>query len=252
VPPGRPLPAVPADRDLRVMVVGDSVAWSMGYPMVNGDMLPDGVDMEVVANLGCTITPGRPLVAGVEQQARHCPDWRAAARDVGFTMQPDVVVALWGPWEVYDHVDGGRVLRSGTDEFAAAYQRALAASIDETVSVAPAARFALLTVPCMEERTAWLGGADSPRNDPARLAWVNDLTAEVADRYGDRARLVDLGPLLCPGGRTVTERDGMTVRSDGVHFDAEFAPTVWGYVDERIRPWLARPGRAGAGGGPPG
>ena len=34
LPPGRPLPAVPADRPLRVMVGGDSVGWSLVYPWV--------------------------------------------------------------------------------------------------------------------------------------------------------------------------------------------------------------------------
>jgi len=252
VEPLHPLPAVPGDRPLRVMVTGDSVAWSLGFPLVEHELVPDDVDMRLVANLGCTITPGKAIVAGVEVKASLCKDWREAARWTAFRFRPDVVVSVWGAWEVYDHVDDGRMLRAGTPEFEAAYQQALADNIDETVAIVPDVRFAFLTVPCMVEQSPWLGGEESPRNDWAKLVRVNDLTSQVAERYGDRAIVVDLGPLLCPDGEVVTTVDGMTVRSDGVHFSLDYAPIVWDYVAEKLRPWTAEAGRSGVGGAPPG
>lgn len=251
VPPIHPLPAVPGDRPLRVMVTGDSVAWSLGFPLVENDRVPSDTDMRVVANLGCTITPGRALVDGVEMVSSLCSDWREAARSTASRFGPDVVLSVWGAWEVYDHVADGRVLHAGTPEFDAAYQQALADNIDETVAIVPDVRFAFLTVPCMVERSPWVGGAESPRNDWANLARVNALTAEVAERYGGRATVIDLGPLLCPGGEVVATIDGVTVRRDGVHFTTESAPAVWAYVDERLRPWAAQPSWSGAGGAPP-
>jgi hypothetical protein len=156
--------------------------------------------------------------------------------------QPDVVVAVWGAWEVYDHQQGEDLLRAGTPEFAAAYQRALADSIDRTVAAAPDARFAFVTVPCMDDRNLWVGGLDDRRNHPENLAWINARTAEVAARFGDRALVVDAGPLLCPGGRFAREVDGVVAREDGIHLTPRFAPVMWRYIEERIRPWLARPG----------
>jgi hypothetical protein len=250
VEPDHLLPAVPGDRPLRVVVTGDSVAWSLGHPLVEEGLLPEDVRMWVIANLGCTITPGRAVVDGIEFRPRLCGEWREAARWAAFDFQPDVVVSMWGAWEVYDHVVDGALLHSGTPEFAEAYQQALADNIDETVAVAPNVRFAFLTVPCMRERSPWLGGAESPRNDPANLAWVNDLTAEVAAGYGDRATVVDLGPLLCPDGEVLTTVDGVQLRTDGVHFSGPSAAIVWDHVDAEIRRWLADPGRAAAGGAP--
>ena len=98
----------------------------------------------------------------------------------------------------------------------AAYEQALASSIDELVAVAPDARVALVTVPCMHEVDPRLGGPGSPRNDPDGLRWINQRTAEVARRYGGRAMVVDMGPLVCPGGRPLDEVDGVVARADGV------------------------------------
>jgi hypothetical protein len=205
----------------------------------------------LVAHLGCTVTPGVAVVNGVEENSMMCPDWRDRWRTVAFGLQPDLVVVLWGAWEVFDHRDGGRLLRFGTPEFAAAYQRSLAESIDATIAVAPDTRFAFLTVPCMEDLETRLGSPDSPRNDPDKLRWVNDLTAAVAAGYGPRATVVDLGPLVCRGGRAVGEVDGVTTRDDGVHFTGEFAPEVWRLVREQTGDWLAAPAISGEGWTPP-
>ncbi|HEX6419979.1 MAG TPA: acyltransferase family protein [Acidimicrobiales bacterium] len=238
---GHPLPAVPQDRDLRALIGGDSVAWSLAFDQVARGDVPEGVQLRLVADLGCTLVPGVAVVDGVERPSQFCGDWRSAWQAEAFRFAPDVVVVAWGAWEVYDHVDGDRYLRAGTPEFAAAYRASLADSLDRTIAVAPDVRFAFVTVPCMAETSPRLGGPDSPRNDPARLRWVNDLTVDVAGRYGPRATVVDLGPLLCRGGEVRDEVDGVVLRDDGVHFTPEAAPMVWDYIERRIHPWLAEP-----------
>jgi hypothetical protein len=128
---------------------------------------------------------------------------------------------------------------------AAAYRAALTAGIDGTVAARPDVRVALMTVPCLRERSAHLGGAESPRNDPANMAWINDQTARVARSFGGRVLLVDLGPLVCPGGHWVERIGGVPVRTDGVHFTPEITPVVWGYIMRQVRPWMARPAVSG-------
>jgi peptidoglycan/LPS O-acetylase OafA/YrhL len=249
VPPAHPLPAVVVGRDrpLRVVIGGDSVAWSLGIGLSAVGAMPAYTRMHTIATISCTATPGLAVASMTDIEGGACPDWHADWQEAAFALQADVVVALWGPWEVYDHIDGDRVLHAGTPEMAAAYRRSLRQGMDATIAADPDVRFVLLTVPCFEEQNARLGGADSPRNDRALVAWVNDQTAAVARGYGDRAMLIDLGPLLCPDGDTVHEIDGVTLRTDGIHFSNEFTPVVWDYITDRLYPWLARPAVSSGG-----
>jgi hypothetical protein len=148
---------------------------------------------------------------------------------------------MWGAWEVYDHQDGDRLLVAGTPEFGAAFEQRMEESIDLITSVSPSTRLVYATVTCMQEESWALGGTASPRNDPAALAWVNERLQRVAARHQGRVLVVDLDPLLCPGGQVLGEIDGVEPRYDGVHFDPEFVPALWAYVEAQMRPWLAAP-----------
>jgi peptidoglycan/LPS O-acetylase OafA/YrhL len=236
VPAGHPLPALPPDRPVRMVIGGDSVAWSLGY----GVAMPPGIAVRTEANLGCTAMPGQPITdKGL--QTGLCKDWQREWQRGAVAQQADVVVGLWGAWEVYDHRLGDTVLRAGTTTAAVAYRRSLVAGIEATVAARPDVRFVFLTIPCMDERGNSLGGHDSPRNNRTLLEWVNRQTRAVAAFYGGRTMVVDLGPLLCPHGDVLDVIDGVEVREDGVHFSPDSAPIVWDYVARRVRPWLALP-----------
>jgi peptidoglycan/LPS O-acetylase OafA/YrhL len=248
VSPGHRLPAVPEDRPLRVMVGGDSQAWSLVFPWISRQRRqPADIDLRMVADLGCTITPGVAIVDGVEQREKRCDDWPSTWRATAFDFRPDVVVAMWGAWEVFDHRIDDRTLVAGTPEFSAAYEQALAESIEMVAAVSPDTRLVFAVVPCMTENNPFLGGAESPRNDPANIQWVNEHTAAVTARYAGRAMLVDLGPLVCEAGVPLEEVDGLVPRPDGIHFSDDYAAVAWRYIAERMRPWLEAPAVAQAG-----
>jgi hypothetical protein len=103
------------------------------------------------------------------------------------------------------------------------------------------------SVPRMTENNPFLGGAESPRNDPANIPWINEHTAAVVARYAGRALLVDLGPLVCDGGVPLEEVDGVVPRPDGIHFSRDDAAVAWRYIGDRMRPWLVAPAVAQAG-----
>ena len=249
VPPARPLPAIAVGpgRPLRVVVGGDSVAWSLGIGLSAAGAMPANTRMLTVAMLSCTATPGLAVASAGDIEGDNCKDWHADWQKAAFGLQADVVVALWGPWEVYDHIDGDRVLHPGTRAMGAAYRRSLREAMDATIAADPDVRFAFLTVPCFEEQNPRLGGTDSPRNDRSLVGWVNEQTATVARSYGGRATVIDLGPLVCPGGDIVHEIDGVTVRDDGIHFTNKITPVVWQFITDRLYPWLAQPAVASGG-----
>jgi peptidoglycan/LPS O-acetylase OafA/YrhL len=242
VPLSYTLPPVPGDRPLRAMVGGDSQAWSLvAQWILRTQPTPPGLDLRMVADLGCTVTPGVPVVDGVDKPSERCQDWPSSWRATAAEFQPDVLVVMWGAWEVFDHRIGGRLLVAGSPEFAEAYRRAVSDSIDMVAAVAPNTRVVFATVPCMNERNPFLGMQDSPRNEPANLAWINARTAEVVAQHPGRATLVDLGPLACRGGTPIEEQGGVPVREDGIHFTHEYAPVVWDHIVTSVRPWLSAP-----------
>jgi hypothetical protein len=249
VPPNQPLPAINVshDRPVRVIIGGDSVAWSLGIGLSAVRAMPVNTRLRTIAEISCTATPGLAVASGGSFEGGACADWHADWQKAAFALQTDVVVALWGPWEVYDHIDGDKTLHPGTRAFGEAYRRSLRQGMDATIAADPNVRFAFLTVPCYEEQNPRLGGVDSPRNDRSLVAWVNDQTAAVAREYGARAMLIDLGPLLCPHGKIVHEIDGVPVRNDGVHFTNQITPVVWQFITERLYPWLAQPAVASGG-----
>ena len=176
---------------------------------------------------------------------------RLAARrgsTTAFEFQPDVMLAMWGAWEVYDHRVGDEVLVAGTPEYGArlragAWRRAstcvTAVAPDDAARVRDGARACT--------RPGWRSEAQSsPRNDPERLAWINERTARRGGRATPGASWSSTSARCCaPAGEPIDRgRRRRTAREDGVHFTPEFSPTVWAYI-ESAGPALAR--RPGTG-----
>ncbi len=220
----QPLDTPPADRapsgDAVVAVVGDSVGWSLGW----GVEPVDGVELHLGAGLGCGLDAAPVLVGDRPHQepglpvpcAEHPERWRATAADA----DPDVVVLVLGAWEVYDRLlPDGTVLRVGTEPWRAWLDGRLEAVGTALALAAPHATLAVADVPCFAERGPDLGGAASPRNDPAARAAVDERLSAFVARHP--ARVVDLpwAPWLCG--------PGAAARPDGIHLTAESARVLW-------------------------
>jgi len=233
-------PPIPLGRDVQVPVVGDSVGYSL---LASG---PRIVGMRVVgggAYLGCGVmasdyvVDGKVLVEDLE--GKDCRGWSTRWRTAGAN-SPDVVLITLGSWEVYDHYINGRQLTVGT----AAYRRALLASLDEGLgylSTRRKPRVALLNVPCYDERDADQSGSSLPRNDPARVRWVNGVFKEFAQRHSDQVELIDFADFLCPGGRPLAKVHGIELRPDGVHFSLQSSSIVWRWLAPQLIDLAHRP-----------
>jgi peptidoglycan/LPS O-acetylase OafA/YrhL len=233
------LPPVPEDRPVRVMVAGDSVAWTLSYAE---PVVPPELEMHSAALIGCGLVEGNALPGGqIDTSGEQCGDWptywqlRAAETD------PDVALVQFGAWEVYDHLVDGETVESGTPEMEELIRAGLDEGIGGLLAVAPEVRIALVGAPCMRERDARLGGAESERNDPERVAWVNDVFADYAADLGPRATYLDLGELLCPGGEFREEVDGVEVRPDGSHYGNGTQTAVWAWFAQRLVPFARTP-----------
>ncbi|HMJ78549.1 MAG TPA: acyltransferase family protein, partial [Iamia sp.] len=226
------LAPVPADRPVRVMVAGDSVAWTLSYAE---PVVPETVEMTSAALIGCGVVPGFALPGGqLDTSSVACEGWPAYWQVRAAEAPPDVVLVQFGAWEVYDHLVDGEKVESGTPEMRALIREGLDSGVEALLAVAPEVRIAMVGPPCMNEQDDRLGGRSSERNDHRRVAWVNAVFADYADDLGDRATYLDLGELLCPQGHFRAYIDGVEVRPDGSHYGDGTSTAVWDWLADRV------------------
>jgi peptidoglycan/LPS O-acetylase OafA/YrhL len=226
-PPGTATtpPPPPKDRPLRVTVVGDSVGFSFVWfaPKI------DGIALHSEAVVGCGVIPGdlqngqvrRPPQEGCQTWEDH---WRKAAAG-----NPDVAIVFLGAWEVHDAWVDGHRLRVGTQ----AWRRYLLGQVDTGLHLLTdhtTTRVGVMRVPCFDDRHPEPRGSAAERNDPTRVAAVNDVLADATARHPGRAVMVDYASFACPGSHFRTKVDGVTLRPDGIHVDRTSAVVAWRWL----------------------
>jgi peptidoglycan/LPS O-acetylase OafA/YrhL len=227
-----PFPPAPVPAgESSVLLVGDSVGSSLvsGFPAATH---PD-VAMRSATVLGCGLGPQQLANDGyVGPPNPACDEVFGTWRDAVERVDPDVVVLMLGPWEVADRVEGGRVVTPGSRAFEESLTRRLAEAHE--VLTAAGARLIVPNVPCYAAG-GWSGDGETPpwlaalRDDPRRVAAVNAVLGRFVMSHSD-VTAVDLAGWLCPGGNDLRERQGVRVRSDGVHFTPEGAAMAWNDV----------------------
>jgi len=231
--PSRPLSQTPtrlADAPVRVLLVGDSVAFSLGLgldPSVDARWHVVEADL---GTLGCGVMPGfwaYSDVDGAEVQTLLDPScasvpfhgavpypraWRSWLRET----QANVVVLLAGRWEVTDRPFHGKISNILHPAFAAFVKKQLEDAV--IVGTSTGARMVLMTAPCFDQGEQ-ANGTPFPEDDPRRVLAYNRLVREVAAEFPKRVVLQDLYSMACPGGRFQASVGGVSFRPDGVHFD---------------------------------
>ena len=233
----------PSARPVRILIVGDSMAGSLGVgltavaPRYGAEILNEGAPgcSPAVAAEVRVLTwinpPGTPCQAASPGQLI------SNYRDLVGQFDPDVVVYLARSDTLDTELDGSwrRVGEPTFDFWAEArYDQAIAAL------GSGGARVVLMTSPYYDtgeqpDGTPW------PENDPLRVVADNKLLAAAARLNPGRASVFHLGALLSPGNQFTTSVDGVTARcSDGVHL------TVPGgeWVGARLLPTLVSLGRS--------
>jgi hypothetical protein len=145
--------------------------------------------------------------------------------------RPQIVVLIIGAWEVFDHEVGGTDLTVGSQRYATYLTSRLERarrllSYDASTLVIP-------NVPCYGQvpSTPLLDHAQAPiRNDPDRVAAVNEIIARFVDTHRADVRSVNLAGFLCPGGSYRDTIADVQMRYDGVHFSRPGAAKTWGWL----------------------
>jgi len=211
----------------RVMMVADSEGRSM---LPGLKLLADEQNLTItdVVAIGCGFldldqapdpsVPG-PVVQLSKAQADHCRDWHNTWPAELETLQPHIVLWIFGPWDSYSFVADGKLLQAGTQEWNDYFLAGLQRDLD--LFTADGARFMLLTYPFYRPPQWSLlpNGDELEQEAQGRIETVNDLYRRFAAEHADKVMLVDMNDFVCPQGKfTDIVIDGIRLREDGGHF----------------------------------
>ena len=224
----------------RILVTGDSVALTLGRGIERWGA-QRGITVLNAGALGCSLMDDNLTLTefGVTRRpADSCHQretWPATLRE----FRPDLVIVLFGVWDVYDMSwDGGHTWSSaGQPAFDARYLATMRTA--STRLAATGARVLWLAPPCFGEHPGDNSTAQSPWYDPQRVAALGAMLHTVAaETHESESDVVHTAG--CPVN--------YSTRPDGVHFSdagADAMMTTLGPVIMRAVP----PPRPGSGRG---
>lgn len=233
------------EGDLKVMIVGDSVAESLaaGFsPAADGAM--NVSDRSIP---GCGVVDLQQKTIGPPQFFVDCDDFQSTWQQDVEAYQPDVVLVLIGGREVYNHFIDGTLRQVGSEEYRAYLLDRLDLAVDTLSSTG--ARVVFLTPPCYKVEGKPGASAPIERTDPARSQWIADVVAEAAAARPAEAGVIDLRGHVCPSGQHEASLDGVELYRDGMHFKPTGAQTIWTWLAPEIRSAVGDKASAAAAGG---
>ncbi len=220
----------------RVLVVGDSLAFTLGVPMMD-DEQRYGVQISNAALLGCAFsTKGQLNVNGTwEDPPAGCTtaltQWE---NDVSRVHAQEVVVEL-GYRDEFDWRWGNQTVHLGMPAFDSYLQR----QIDHFVSVLArgGVKVLFLSVPYTHPPDR-ADGTPSPAAAPARHSAINAMLDAEAKRHPDSVQMLNVDKTVSPDNRYDAKVKGQLCRFDGIHFSVFCAkllePSVLGETRKQL------------------
>ena len=235
--PGREKSREPAPRATpirSIVLVGDSQALSL-FAAVK-DAPGKDLTVRVATRFGCGVVPYVATADGVtlSPQEPLCSDWAKAREQEIATAQADLGVLFAGAWEQYDRYVGGRAVSFRDAEWTRLTTRDYRTVLEEMSRHVDHLAVALNhchDAPAVQApvTTLYQWGRYPPVvNDPARVAATNRAIRAAADALPD-VTVLDVDAFLCAKGLKDT-LDGVTLRTDGVHWTTEGGRLVWSWM----------------------
>jgi hypothetical protein len=211
-----------AARPVRLLVLGDSIAMTLGMGLSVDARQDYGVTVADDATVGCDLDPQlQVFTSGAAGPATPgCDNWRGLWPFVIAGQRPQVVALGLGRWEVADHLLDGHWVHIGEPAWNDHLTGDLQAAI--TILHSFGAKVVLLTMPYVDPTDRQANGQPFSENTPARTAAYNELVRQVAATHPGVVSVIDLNRMLSPGGVYTASVSGVDVRSsDGIHVSVD-------------------------------
>ncbi len=221
----------------RVLLIGDSLAFTIGLPMMDNEE-SYGVELANAATLGCAFsTKGELQVNGTwEDPPAGCPDALSQwAQDERELHTQEVIIEL-GYRDEFDWRWGDSVVHLGQPAFDAYVQ----AQIDEYVKVLGrgGVKLLFLSVPYTHPPDE-ANGSPAPAASPTRHALINSMLEREARLHPKTVQVLDIDKIVSPDNHYTDKVDGQLCRFDGIHFSVFcgklMEPTVLGEARKLLR-----------------
>jgi hypothetical protein len=216
--PSAPPASLPRGDHVRVLLLGDSMALTLGEGL-EVDAPRWGATVDNQGAIGCDLDPDSTvnIEGSITKAAQGCADWPTKWRRMIDRLDPDVVAVELGRWEVSDRVIDGHWTQIGQP----AWDRVYAAELSRAIRVlsAKGAHVVIFTLPYIAQTTEAPNGEPWDINQPSRTNDYNALVRRVVARSSGHASVFDLNHAIDPRGVYTSYLDGVRVRnSDDEHF----------------------------------
>lgn len=217
----------------RVLLVGDSIGWSIGTGWYEGSAAPPSDAKMLLLNRGrfyCHVDdrPARDVDGTVRGDINTCADWRTVWASAVEEFEPDVVILPMSLWTVMDRKIGG----TWVDWWDTRYQGELTELYEEAVQVlARSGATVVLLSTAPQDPNAENDTLRSEQN--RRLLAQNRLAEQIAAAQPDTTRFIDLATWACPEN-ACRSIGGLALRPDGLHFSATGSAAIAGWLEPQL------------------
>jgi peptidoglycan/LPS O-acetylase OafA/YrhL len=212
VPAIRP-PGLPPGHNVRVLLLGDSLALTLG-PGLGVQSGAWGATLINQGIVGCDLDPSSvvDIEGSVTVAAQGCAHWPEVWQGQVDRLNPDVVTLELGRWDVSNRIVDGTWTRIGEPAWDHLYASELSSAI--RILSSRGAHVVVFTLPYVTQTTDAPDGTPWDINQPVRTDQYNALVRKTVGLFPRVASVIDLNHLLDPKGVYTTFIDGVPVRSD--------------------------------------